>query len=118
MKTRIKTLWAVLVLAAVATVQAIDVPFSWELGEAPETADGSTLFVVNRQTGVTNTFDVVGPYVTNIVVNIETKTANDVWVCAWAETVNPDGSRPRIYSERSNVLDVKVAGRRGNVIVK
>jgi len=41
------------------------------------------------------------------------------WTVAHAYTVvvNPDGTTPRIYSDPSNVLNVKISGNRGNVRV-
>lgn len=104
------------IVAATGTIMAVDVPLKWD-APVPDIADGSTIFVVNRQTGTTNTFD-VPKGATSAVVQIDVQTMNDIWVCGWCEVINPDGTKPRQYSEKSNVLDVKAAGRSGNLVVK
>jgi hypothetical protein len=114
MKTKTKILWAALVLAAF-TVQAVDVPLKWD-NPVPDIADGITVFVFNRDTGVTNTFDVVAGS-TNAVVQIDPSSRNDIWVKGWCEVINPDGTKPRQYSDKSNVLDVKSPGNSGRVMV-
>jgi hypothetical protein len=118
MTTRIKLLWAALVLAALTLSHAADVPLAWDTPE-PNYADGATLFFVSKKTGQTNMVE-VGASSTNATVVLDGPDQYRTWISAWAWTTNnAPGATPRVktWSEKSNTIHVRIAGKSGNIKV-
>lgn len=112
MKKLLTALIATLLLTSAA--YAVDVTFEWEV-TGPH--DGCTLVIHDRKTGAETRQNVpVGQ--TTLDVSLANGLAADIWVVAFTDIVNPDGSVVHIESDPSNILDVKTPGRSGNLHVR
>lgn len=114
-----KKLASALVAALAMTVCALgaDVTFAWD-SDPTSPSDGSVLrfYADPERTVLTKEHEVPDGTVETATVVLE-KGVHYTVVFAWAETLNPDGTKVRSYSEPSNMLEVKVAGKSANVKV-
>jgi hypothetical protein len=113
-----KKLASALLAALAMTVCALgaDVTFKWD-NDPTNPGEGSTLRWFNdlALTDQVGEREIVG-LATEATVPLD-KGVFYVVVYAWADTENPDGTQVRGYSDPSNILEVKIAGKSANVRV-
>lgn len=113
-----KKIISALLAALAMTVCAFgaDVTFKWDVNPI-NPGEGSTLrwYSDAARTQLVGEREIIG-LATQATVPMD-GGVHYVVVYAWADTVNPDGSKVRLESDPSNMLEVKVAGKSANVRV-